>query len=366
MLNIVRAHAASAVALLALSLALPGCGSSDCEKAVDKVLQCAKSEKAAKVDKSDLVAACEKAKADPKQKEEFEAGLACMKEDSCEKMQACEQAMRGKRRAKKITESINAGKWKEAFDDCTLIEEYFSDETYKAECNKVFANADKITGDGLSSIMFRCQSGDKIKKVAPDFEKACKTIAMGQLAAAQKAATAARDAGKNDYKACSDLKKVAELAGGDAVAAAEKQCEEMTASETAKKATDEAHANAGAKKTSMPYQCDAAAEKLAKLDTEWAKQTLDAVYKACYGELGGVILEEKAKDAKYICPYEIKKVIEAAAKYDLAAKLPDLGEAMKKLPAKCKDELKQLEKKDGDKQDGDKKDDGKKADKKAK
>lgn len=365
MLNIVRAPRACAVALLALSLALPGCGSSDCEKAIDMVLKCAKSEKADKIDKSDLVAACEKAKADPKQKEEFEAGLACAKEDSCEKMQACEQAMRGKRRAKKITESINAGKWKDAFDDCTLIEEYFSDETYKAECNKVFANADKITGDGLSSILFRCQSGDKIKKVAPDFEKACKTIATGQLAAAQKAATAARDAGKNDYKACSDLKKVAELAGGDAVAAAEKQCAELGAAEAAKKATEEARGNAGAKKTSMPYQCDSAAEKLSKIDTEWAKQTLADVYKACYAELGAVILAEKSKDAKYICPYEIKKVIEAAGKYDLVTQFPDLGEAMKKLPAKCKDEVKKLESKAGGDKAGDAKA-GKADDKKAK
>ena len=336
MMNIARACAAGAAALLALSLALPGCGGGECDKAFDMMKKCSKSEKAGKIDKSDFVSMCEKAKADPKQKEEVEAGLACAKEDSCEKMQACEQAQRGKRRAKKITEQITAGKWKEAFDDCTLIEEYFSDETYKAECNKVFANADKITGEGLSSIMFRCQSGDKIKKVAPEFEKACKTIATGQLAAAQKAATEARDAGKNDYKACSDLKKVAELAGGDAVTAAAKLCDEMAAAEPARKATEEARANVAAKKTSTPYQCESAAEKLGKLDTEWAKKTLDDVYKACFVELGAVVIDEKGKDAKYGCPYEIKKLTDAVAKYDLAAKFPELVEAMKKLPAKCK------------------------------
>jgi hypothetical protein len=338
MLNIARACAASAAALLALSLALPGCGGSDCEKAVDNMLKCVKSEKDSKVSKSDLVGMCEKAKAE--NKEDFEEGMVCAKETDCDKMKACEQAQRGKRRAKKITESIAAQKWGKAFDDCTLIEDYFSDETYKAECNKVFANADKITGEGLSSIMFRCQSGEKLKKVAPEFEKACKTIATGQLAAAQKAATEARDAGKNDYKVCSDLKKVAELAGGDAVAAAGKLCDEMAAAEPAKKAADEARANAGAKKTSMPFQCDMAAEKLAKLDTEWAKKTFDDMLKACYVELGAVVIEEKGKDAKYVCPFEIKKLTEAAGKYDLVTKFPELAESMKKLPPKCKVEEK--------------------------
>jgi hypothetical protein len=321
--------------MLALAIAAPACSSSDCEKAYDMVKKCAKGEKAEKMEKGEFVSFCEKAKSDPKMKEEVEEGLQCTKEDSCEKMEACEKAQRGKRRAKKITESITAGKWKEAFDDCTLIEEYYSDEAYKAECNKVFANADKITGDDMSKTVYRCKSGEKIAKVAPEFVKACKAIAGGQLAAAQKAATAARDAGKNDYKACSDVKDMAALAGGDAVAAAAKLCEEMTSAEDAKKAAEEARANVAAKKTSMPYKCDSAAEKLSKIDTEWSKKTLEDVYKACYVELGAVLIAEKSKDAKYSCPYEIKKLMEAAAKYDLGTKFPDLAEAMKKLPAKC-------------------------------
>jgi len=323
------------IVLIALASAAPACSSSDCEKAYDMVKKCAPKEMADKFGKSEFVSKCEEAKQDPKQKEDLEAGLLCTKEDSCEKMEACEKAARGKRRAKKITDSIAAGKWKDAFDDCTLMEDYYADEAYKAECNKVFANADKITGDDMSKSVFRCKSGEKIKKVAPDFEKACKTIAGGQLAAAQKAATTARDAGKNDFKACLELKDMAAIAGGDAVAAAQKQCDEMATAEDAKKATEEARANAAAKKTNLPYQCDSAAEKLAKIDSEWSKKTLEDVYKACYVELGAVIFAEKGKDAKYACPYEIKKITEAIAKHDLATRFPELAEATKKLPAKC-------------------------------
>jgi hypothetical protein len=323
--------------LSALALTASACSKGDCEKAYEMATKCAKSDKAAKIGKDEFVSFCEKAKADPKMKEEVEADLACAKEDSCEKAEACAKAQRAKKRTKKITESITAGKWKDAFDDCTLMEDYFADATYKAECNKVFANADKITGDDMSKTMYRCKSGEKIKAVAPDFEKACKTLAAGQLAASQKAATTARDAGKNDYKACMDLKDTAAQAGGDAVTAAQKLCAEMEVAEGAKKATDEARANAAAKKANVPYHCDASAEKLAKIDTEWAKKTLDDVLKACYVELGTVVIAEESKNAKYICPLYIKKVQEAVAKYDLATKFPELAEPLKKLPPKCQE-----------------------------
>jgi len=325
--------------LSALAIATSACKKGDCEQAFEMVKKCAKGKQAERLEKGkdEFVSFCEKAKADPKMKEEVEAGLACAKEDSCEKMDACEKAGRAKKRTKKITDSITAGKWKDAFDDCTLMEDYFADEAYKAECNKVFANVDKITGDDMSKTMYRCKSGEKIKQVAPDFEKACKTLAAGQLTAAQKAATTARDAGKNDFKACLELKDTAALAGPDAVTAAQKLCDEMAVAEGAKKATEEARANAAAKKTSVPYQCDASAEKLAKIDTEWAKKTLDDVLKACYVELGTVVIAEESKNAKYSCPLYITKVQEAVTKYDLTTKFPDLAEPMKKLPAKCQD-----------------------------
>ncbi|HWU89501.1 MAG TPA: hypothetical protein VN253_19705 [Kofleriaceae bacterium] len=322
-----------AVLLLAATTVAPACGSSDCDKIYDTLMKCSKGDKDKAPSKNEFSKMCEDAKA--KNKEEFEATATCAKEDSCEKMEECEKGQRGKRRAKKVAEATAAGKWRSAFDDCTTFEDYYADEAFKTECNKVFANADKLTGEDAAKAMTRCKYSDKVKKVAPDFEKACKSLASGQLAAATKAATAARDAGKRDYKTCSELKDVAGLAGGDAVAAAQKLCDEVDAAEEAKKGADEARANAAAKKTSMPYQCDSAAEKLEKLGTEWSKKTLDDLLKACYVELGAVVIEEKGKDAKYVCPYEITKVTEAIAKRDLATKFPELAELTKKLPKQC-------------------------------
>jgi hypothetical protein len=326
-----------AIPLLALALApvTSACGGDgDCEKIYESMKKC-DGERMEKVSKSEFVEGCQKAKADPKGKLEFDAALTCAKEDSCEKVEACAKAQRGKRRAKEVAEAAAAGKWKDAFDDCTLMEDYYADETFKAECSKVFTNVDKLTGEDLTSVMYRCKS-DKITKVAPDFDKACKALAAKQLAAAQKAATDARDAGKNDFKACSELKSTAEIAGGDAVAAAQKTCDELGAAEDAKKATEEARANVTAKKTNVPFRCESAAEKLGKLDTEWAKKTLDDLFKACYVELGAVVVAEKAKDAKYSCPYDIKKIQDGVTKFDLATKYPELAETLKTLPAKCK------------------------------
>jgi hypothetical protein len=322
-----------AVLLLALAIAAPACGGGDCDQAYEMMKKCSKSDR--DIPKDKFISACQEALKDPEKKEEAQADLACMKQDSCEKATECRQAQRGKRRAKKVTEAIGAGNWKDAFDDCTLSKDYFSDETFKAECTKVFANVDKLKGDDLSTVGFRCRSGEEIKKVSPEFEKACKSLSAGQLDAAQKAAIAARDAGKNDYKACSDLKRASEGGTAEATAAALKLCDEIAASEDAKKAATEARANIAAKKTSVPITCQFAAEKLAKVESEWAKKTLDDVYKACYVELGAFVIEEKGKDAKYGCPYEITKIKEAITKHDLATKFPELAETMKKLPAKC-------------------------------
>jgi hypothetical protein len=322
-----------AAALLALALAAPACGSSDCEKAYDMAKKCAKED--FKIEKDEFVLGCDAARSSPEHKAEFEAELACLKQDSCEKMEACRKARRAKERVKEVTEAIAAGKWKDAFDDCTLLEDDLADEAYRAECNKVFANVGKITGDDLSSVLFRCKSGEKIKKLAPDFDKACKTLATGQLAAAQKTALAARDAGNNDFKACLELKRAAELAGGDAVAAAEKLCAEITVAEDAKKAIEEARANLAGKKPSIPFRCEIIGDRLAKVGTEWAGKTLDELHKACFVELSALVIEENAKNAKYSCPFDIKKLLDAVGKHDLAAKHPELAAAMKKLPAKC-------------------------------
>jgi hypothetical protein len=321
-----------AAALLALLLAATACGSSDCEKAYDMAKQCAKDH--FELGKDEFVQGCEAAKSSPAHKE-LEAELACLKEDSCEKMQACRRGQRAKLRAQEVAKETAAGKWKGAFNLCTRLEDNLADEAYRAECNKVFANIDKLTGEDLASVLFRCKSSDKAKQLAPELDKACKTLATDRLAAAQKTALAARDAGKHDFKACLELTRAADLAGGDAVAAAEKLCAELPASEDAKRVIEEARTNLAGKKPSIPVRCETTGDRLVNLDTEWAKKTLDDLDRACFVELGRFIIEDNARDPKRGCTLGVVKLALAAGRRDFVSKYPELAAAMKKVPAAC-------------------------------
>ncbi|MGN6106646.1 MAG: hypothetical protein ACTHU0_16185 [Kofleriaceae bacterium] len=87
----------------------------------------------------------------------------------------------------------------------------------------------------------------------------------------------------------------------------------------------------------MPAGC-AAIDRLHALGTAWAQRTADEVAKACHVELGAAIVarERDSKAAKYRCPPKIAKVQDAAAKYDLAARYPELAAALAAVPKKCK------------------------------
>ncbi len=110
---------------------------------------------------------------------------------------------------------------------------------------------------------------------------------------------------------------------------------EMDEAENAKAAVTEARANAAAKKLDTPYQCRSLPEALDKIGSEWAKTTRTEVLKACYVELGLVILTSDTSDAKYVCPYKISEVQKAAATHGLAEAYPELGAALAKLPKTC-------------------------------
>src|SRR5690606_21212191 len=103
------------------------------------------------------------------------------------------------------TKAIAEGKWKDAWDDCTLGAEYYGDATFKTECLKVLAEApSKLQGEDLQRAGYRCsgEMGAELGKAVPEFAKACSTMNAGKLTSATEAVTKARDTGTNDFKAC--------------------------------------------------------------------------------------------------------------------------------------------------------------------
>lgn len=322
-----------AAALLTFATAACGGGKSDCEKLYDQEVKC-DPDKGKDISKAVFVAACQAAKSDPDSKEEVADAIECSKAASCEAVETCQKGKRGKKVAGEITKKLGDGKAADAFRDCSR-EDYYVDAAFKAACTPVFAALPKLTGEDAEGAMMTCRISDDAKKASPEFAKACADMATAQLAAATTAATKARDEGNGDFKLCLDLKNLAEQAGGDAVAKAEGVCKELDATDDAKKAVTEARANAAAKKADLPFECSNAAENLAALTSDWGKATLTDVLKACYVELGAVLVEVKGADAKYGCPYELDKLKGAATTYKLAEKFPEFAAIAAAMPATC-------------------------------
>jgi hypothetical protein len=319
--------------ILLVAVSLAGCGKDDCERAYETEKKC--SPLAAKLPEKDVyVLGCNAAlKSDLKHLIAEE--IQCAQESSCEEYLKCGKARRGQVRAKEVEKAVDAGTWKDAWDDCTLIADHYADDAYRAACVKVFKEA-KLEGEDAQRARFRCTTSDEIRKLVPELEQRCREMFTAHLTSVRAAAIAARDAGVRDFKLCLDLQQAAASAGGDAEAQAKQVCEELTQAENAKQAIDEAHANLAANKTDFPFKCQFALERLAKLDTEWGKRTLEAVERACYVELGTRVLTVEPKEAKYYCPLRVRRMQETIAKRKLAEKYPELAEALKKLPRKCK------------------------------
>jgi len=322
---------ASLSAALASLVACGGGGSAECTAIYNITKKC---EKGFDMPKGTFMAACSAASSDPESKDEVAGMARCAKAKDCEEYEKCQDAARGARRAKDVEKALAEGKLKDAFSDCTYSPEYYSDPAFKAVCTKALGElTSKLTGEDRKSAMNHCRYSSDASKV-PEIAAACATLAKADLATAVATLTKARDDGKNDYAACSDVEELTKLAGAD-VKAAEILCKEAGAAEKAKSGAAEARANAAAKKADIPYECGSGAEELAAIDSPWAKATRTDLLKACYVELGLAIFEAKSGDAKYTCPYEIEQVLEAVTKQGLAAAYPELDAAMKKLPKLC-------------------------------
>lgn len=326
----------SSVLLLALCGSmgvLAACGGKDaCETMYDKEIQCDPDKK--DMPKALFVAACQAAKNDPEEKEEFADKLECSKKATCQEVEACEDGKRGKKRAAEISKDLADGKVKDAFSTCSYSPEYYADPTFKAACVSVFAAALKLKGEEASDAMMGCRVSEETKTKVPEFAKACTDMASAALVEATAAATKARDEGKNDYSTCSNLERLAEQAGVEALTKAKALCMEVEVSETAKKAITEAKANVGANKADMPWECGKAVDELAKITSEWATKTSAEVVKACYVDLGVVIINVESKDAKYVCPFRIDDLRKKVAELKLEEQ-PELKAALATLPATC-------------------------------
>jgi hypothetical protein len=173
----------------------------------------------------------------------------------------------------------------------------------------------------------------------PKFAKACRSLASVQLARSLAKVGEARDAGKRDHSACSTLQTAGKTLDGNKeganLAKAKEACAEMAAAENAARGIAEAKANAAAKRSQFPYQCRITLDELARIETPWAKQRTRELARACYVDLGAVVVELEVPKMRYLCPFQVREWMAQVAKHDLVTKFPELEASMKKLPPKC-------------------------------
>lgn len=271
--------------LVSLGLAGSGCGGDFCTKNYDKMKECASADQLGRVpDKAEYVEKCQteekKSKDEGKFDEEAQkAQMECLGKDDCDEVKKCMSEEAEKQYTKKQVEEIKtAGE----------------------------------SGD-VEKMKDACQY---VNEENTQLVEACKPI-MGKLfEATQTEVTKMRDEGKHDYGVCRDLETFAKASGGDE-AAAKALCAEAEASEKVSKALTEAASKVAAKDADMPYECGSAIEELGKLTSDWAKGKKTEVVKACFEDLGLVIMEAKVPDMKYVCDFRVKEIYKAVKEYKI-------------------------------------------------
>lgn len=291
------------VFLSALPLALSlGCNSNPCSKLYDKMKECAPDEAKDKApEKAEFVEKCEADRKEEKEKGDYDEeaekeAMACLDKDDCDEMSKCMSEASEKRYTKKQVKEIS----------------------------------DAAESGDVEKMKDACQYIDEENTALVD---ACKEVIPKLVEAVTAEVTKQRDAGEHDFGTCGDLESFAKRAGGDAEAKAKTLCEEAQAAKMVKKAKDEAAAKVKAKDADMPYECKAALEDLGKLDTDWAKEQKKEVVKACYQELGKVIMEVKVPEMKYVCDFRVKEIYKAVGEHKIED--PDLKAWMEKAKPLC-------------------------------
>lgn len=287
-----------------------------------------------------FIAACKMMQKENKQ--EVDTLAACSKKGSCEEVKSCMSAAGraeyAKEQVAEVTKHVEAGKWKEAFDECRYATDSFAETPELGTvCEKVFTEgvAKLLEGEHAADVASDCRYAEEAKKESPAFARACGEIAKVELATRTKAALAARDSGSEDYAICYDLQSVAETVSPEEKAKADALCAEIEIAGNARKGIEEARAAIAAGTSDISYYCRSAAEDLAKLEpkSEWATRTMDEVLKACFLEHGKVIL---ARQTGSYCEWSTTQVREAAVTYQLAGKDADFDAALARTDKVCK------------------------------
>lgn len=266
-----------------------------CVTVFDKISECASPDEKALLEGLKELAMKDCRERKDRDPEEEKAELECTKKIGCDAYKQCQQELSDKLRTPRIKREVAAA---------------------------------LKTGEGLEEALGSC----KYSEIEDDeFKKQCGELLTKSIETTTREIEAIRDRAEDGLGRCFDLKASAEKVSPEALAKAEALCKEVEAARRAKEAIAEATKNAEAGTLEVPYQCAMAVEDLEPLPSDWAKNRLQEVVRACYVELGKKILPATVGKVA-ICEYQVEQVYKAVKKYDLkdAALDPWIAKAARK------------------------------------
>lgn len=266
-----------------VGLAAVGCGGDYCSKSYDKRKACASPSQRGRIpERAGFLDQCrateEKAKSEGTHDTQFEqAMVACFEMEDCAAVTQCTAAAEDALLTKKHIEAIDA-----------------------------------LDTNNVSEMKEACQYADDSK---PDIVAACAPIVARLLAATTSEVTALRDAGKHDFATCTDLERFAKSVGVQEERRAKVLCREAQAAANVHKALAESSANLKANKADLPYVCGGVLKELAAINTPWAEGRKAVVAKACFEDLGLLVMQLKVPEMKYLCDFRVREVYDAVQTY---------------------------------------------------
>lgn len=200
----------------------------------------------------------------------------------------------------------------------------------------------------FKSASYTCQTALE-KKDNPALVKECEAFAKAASESLTADLTKLRDEMKKDEKfSCFDLEKYGKMISEEEGKKAKTLCDELGKADDVAKALAavakvKTEGAADADKANVPFECNYTIEGLEKIGTEWAKTQAATLAKACYVELGAVVLEKNATDEemKYSCNFRAKEVFEGLKKHGLKDPSLDKYLTSEAVKAKCAEFLPQ-------------------------
>jgi hypothetical protein len=282
----------SAFTLIALA---PACGG-PCEKLASLEKKCREGDKGLDIPEDLIVGIC---KAEIENNEQVKQQAECAEKaaDDCGAFKKCQATVRAQKDIKEIKEATDKGDWSKASIVCEIREKSFEDvPELKQVCDDMYTKALDTLGKDVEAI----RDGKSDKKV---------------------------------FNTCFDYKRMAGKISEDKKKAAEDLCKEANAGANVAKAIEDALSAAKEKKNAVPYKCRMVIKELEKIGSDWAKEATKKVAKACYQDLGTVVLAAIVPDMTF-CKSAAKEIVTAVDTYGL--KGGDLDALVAKAKEKCK------------------------------